>query len=160
MLTSNLSFSLYRKQVVQLDKSTNDMGNEIENELKKLGDIRSSDDEVVELQLSQLTSKFSDAKQKFDVCHKTIIEKETVYIEEDEKFQKEEAEALKLGKVIPKTSLMRREQEEQMKYLQKRDEGLKDLEKGGVELHGLMKVGFKFLYVQNLVLSLVKYPRM
>ena len=116
------------------------MGNDIDNELKKLGDIRSSDDEVVELQLSQLTSKFSDAKQKFDACHKTIIEKETVYMEEDEKFQKEEAEALKLGKVAPKNSLMRREQEEQMKHLQKRDEGLKNLEKDGVELHGLMKV--------------------
>ena len=130
--------------MVQLDKSTHDMGNEIDSELKKLDDIRSSDDEVVELQLSQLTSKFSDAKQKFDVCHKTIMEKETVYIEEDEKFQKEEAEALKLGKVAPKNSLMRREQEEQMKHLQKRDEGLKKIEKDGVELAILMKVVSKF----------------
>ena len=144
MLTSNLSCSLYRKQVVQLDKSTNDMGNDIDNELKKLGDIRSSDDEVVELQLSQLSSKFSDAKQKFDVCHKVIMEKETVYIEEDERFQKEEAEALKLGKVIPKNSLMKREQEEQMEYLQKRDEGLKNLEKNAGQLKGLAEVGSKF----------------
>ena len=130
--------------MLALDKSTNDLGTEINNELKKLGDIKSSDDEVLELQLTQLNSKFSDAKQKFDVSHKTIMEKETVYIEEDEKFRKEEAEGLKLGKVVPKNSLMRREHEEQLKHLQKRDEGLKNLEKDAVELHGLTKVVSKF----------------
>ena len=135
-----------RKQVIQLDKSTNDLGNEIDTELKKLGDIKSSDDEVLELQLKQLNSKYSDAKKKFDVSHKTILEKETVYIEEDERFQKEEAEALKLGKVAPKNSLMRREHEEQLAHLQKRDESLKSLEKDGVELHGLMKVCLKYYF--------------
>ena len=79
--------------MTQLDKTTNDPGNEIDTELKKLGDIKASDDEVLELQLKQLNSKYSDAKKKFDVSHKTILEKETVYIEEDERFQKEEAEA-------------------------------------------------------------------
>ena len=126
--------------MTQLDKSTSDLGNEIEAELKKLGDIKSTDDDVLELQLTQLNSKFSDAKKKFDESHKTILEKETVYIEEDERFQKEEAEALKLGKVAPKNSLMRREHEEQLAQMKKRDEGLKNLEKDGVELHGLMKV--------------------
>ena len=130
--------------MLALDKSTNDLGTQITSELKKLGDIKSSDDEVLELQLTQLNSKFSDAKQKFDASHKTIMEKETVYIEEDEKFRKEEAEALKLGKVAPKNSLMRREHEEQLKHAQKRDEGLKKLEKDAVEIYGLTKVGAKF----------------
>ena len=96
------------------------------------------------LGVTQLNSKFSDAKKKFDESHKTILEKETVYIEEDERFQKEEAEALKLGKVAPKNSLMRREHEEQLAHMKKRDEGLKSLEKDGVELHGLMKVCLLF----------------
>ena len=103
-------------------------------------DIKSSDDKVLELQLSQLNSKFSDARKKFDICHKTIFEKEAIFIEEDERFKREQEEGLRLGKVVPKTSLMRREHEEQLKHIERQNEGLKNIEKGGLELSSLMKV--------------------
>ena len=125
--------------MIDLDKSTSLLKDEIETELKKL---ESSDDEVVKLQLKQLREKFSDSTKKFDEIHKAVTEKEIVYIEEDETFEKEKIEAAKAGKVIGKSSLMRNEYEEQLRDAKERDESLKNLEKDGVQVHGLMKVRY------------------
>ena len=125
--------------MIDLDKSTSRLKDEIETELKKL---ESSDDEVVKLQLKQLREKFSDSTKKFDEIHKAVTEKEIVYIEEDETFEKEKIAAAKEGKVIGKSSLMRNEYEEQLRDAKERDENLKNLEKDGVQVHGLMKVRY------------------
>ena len=125
--------------MIDLDKSTSRLKDEIETELKKL---ESSDDEVVKLQLKQLREKFSDSTKKFDEIHKAVTEKEIVYIEEDESFEKEKIAAAKAGKVIGKSSLMRNEYEEQLRDAKERDENLKNLEKDGVQVHGLMKVRY------------------
>ena len=125
--------------MIDLDKSTSRLKDEIETELKKL---ESSDDEVVKLQLKQLREKFSDSTKKFDEIHKAVTEKEIVYIEEDETFEKEKIEAAKAGKMIGKSSLMRNEYEEQLRDAKERDESLKNLEKDGVQVHGLMKVRY------------------
>ena len=125
--------------MIDLDKSTSRLKDEIETELKKL---ESSDDEVVKLQLKQLREKFSDSTKKFDEIHKAVTEKEIVYIEEDETFEKEKIAAAKEGKVIGKSSLMRNEYEEQLRDAKERDESLKNLEKDGVQVHGLMKVRY------------------
>ena len=125
--------------MIDLDKSTSLLKDEIETELKKL---ESSDDEVVKLQLKQLREKFSDSTKKFDEIHKAVTEKEIAYIEEDETFEKEKIEAAKAGKVIGKSSLMRNEYEEQLRDAKERDESLKNLEKDGVQVHGLMKVRY------------------